>query len=79
MDSGRYKKRKIVLRVGISLKEKACKNCHMMSLGNVCPNCKSTNLSDDWTGLIIILDAENSEIAKKANVNSSGKYAIRVR
>lgn len=51
----------------------------MMSLGNVCPNCKSTNLSDDWTGLIIILDTEHSEIAKKANVNSSGKYAIRVR
>ena len=44
-----------------------------------CPNCKSTNLSNDWTGLIILLDVENSEIAKKINAKSSGKYAIRVR
>jgi len=61
------------------LKEKACKDCHMISLGNICPNCKSTNLSNDWTGLIILLDVENSEIAKKINAKSSGKYAIRVR
>ena len=51
----------------------------MMSLGNVCPNCKSTSLSEDWTGMIIILDKENSEIAQKAEIKSSGKYAIRVR
>ncbi|KON28017.1 MAG: transcription elongation factor Spt4 [Candidatus Bathyarchaeota archaeon] len=61
------------------MKEKACKDCHMISLGNICPNCKSTNLSNDWTGLIILLDVENSEIAKKINAKSSGKYAIRVR
>ncbi len=51
----------------------------MISLGNICPNCKSTNLSDDWTGLIILLDTENSEIAKKINAKANGKYAIRVR
>ena len=61
------------------MKEKACKDCHMISLGNICPNCKSTNLSNDWTGLIILLDVENSEIAKKINAKSLGKYAIRVR
>jgi DNA-directed RNA polymerase subunit E" len=61
------------------LKEKACKNCRFISNGSVCPNCKSSNLSDDWTGLVIVLDAERSEIAKKMRVKSPGRYAVRVR
>jgi DNA-directed RNA polymerase subunit E" len=51
----------------------------MISLGSVCPNCKSTNLSDDWSGLVIIFDSENSIIAKKMDVKKTGKYSIRVR
>ncbi len=61
------------------MKEKACKNCRFISNGSVCPNCKSSNLSDDWTGLVIVLDAERSEIAKKMRVKSPGRYAVRVR
>lgn len=63
----------------MNLGEKACKNCRMISAGPVCPNCKSTNLSDDWTGLVIVIDPNNSEIAKKMVIKTSGKYAIRVR
>ncbi len=59
--------------------EKACKNCRYISNGPVCPNCKSTNLSDDWTGLAIIIDPEGSEIAKKMRIKSPGRYAVRVR
>jgi DNA-directed RNA polymerase subunit E" len=51
----------------------------MISMGPICPNCKSSNLSDDWTGLVIIIDPENSEIAKKMNIKNPGKYALRVR
>jgi len=29
----------------------------------VCPNCKSTNLSDDWTGFVVVLEPANSEVA----------------
>ena len=61
------------------MKEKACKNCRFISNGPVCPNCKSSNLSDDWTGLVIVLDVERSEIAKKMRVKSPGRYAVRVR
>jgi DNA-directed RNA polymerase subunit E" len=61
------------------LGEKACKNCRMISAGPVCPNCKSTNLSDDWTGVVIVVDPNNSEIAKKMIIKTPGKYAIRVR
>jgi DNA-directed RNA polymerase subunit E" len=61
------------------LTEKACKNCRYVSNGPVCPNCKSTNLSDDWTGLVIVIDPGKSEIAKKMGIKSAGRYAVRVR
>jgi len=61
------------------LTEKACKNCRYISNGPVCPNCKSTNLSDDWTGLAVIIDPDKSEIAKTMRVKAPGRYAIRVR
>jgi len=61
------------------LTEKACKNCRYISNGPVCPNCKSTNLSDDWTGLAIIMDPEKSEIAKTMRIKAPGRYAVRVR
>lgn len=58
---------------------KACKNCHFITSGYICPNCKSTNLSDDWTGIAIIVDADKSLIAQKMSVIKPGRYAIRVR
>ena len=59
--------------------EKACKTCHFVSNGPVCPICKSTSLSDDWSGLVVILDPTVSEVAKKMGVKSAGRYALRVR
>ncbi|MFH0848760.1 MAG: transcription elongation factor subunit Spt4 [archaeon] len=59
--------------------KKACKDCHMLSSGSVCPNCKSTTLSDDWTGLLIIINPESSEVAKKMGIKAPGQYALRVR
>jgi DNA-directed RNA polymerase subunit E" len=45
----------------------------------VCPICKGTSLSDDWSGYAIILDPKNSTIAKRLNINQPGKYALKVR
>jgi DNA-directed RNA polymerase subunit E" len=59
--------------------EKACKNCHLLSNGPICPNCKSSNLSDDWTGLLIVIDAQTSEVAQKMGIKAPGRYAVRVR
>jgi DNA-directed RNA polymerase subunit E" len=61
------------------LSDKACKNCRFISNGPVCPNCKSTNLSDDWTGLVVIIDPSTSEVAKRMEIKAAGRYAIRVR
>ncbi len=61
------------------MSDKACKNCRFISNGPVCPNCKSTNLSDDWTGLVVIIDPSTSEVAKRMEIKGPGRYAIRVR
>ena len=61
------------------MSDKACKNCRFISNGPVCPNCKSTNLSDDWSGLVVIVDPSTSEVAKRMEIKAAGRYAIRVR
>ena len=59
--------------------DKACKNCRFISNGPVCPNCKSNNLSDDWSGLVVILEPNTSEVAKRMGIKAPGRYALRVR
>ncbi|MHA1713420.1 MAG: transcription elongation factor subunit Spt4 [Candidatus Ranarchaeia archaeon] len=61
------------------MKERACKNCQALSTGSVCPQCKSTSLTVDYTGIVIILDPENSMLAKRLNINKPGRYAMKVR
>lgn len=57
---------------------KACKNCHMITEQDKCPNCNG-ELSKEWQGYVIILDHTRSEIAKKMNINVNGKFALKVR
>jgi DNA-directed RNA polymerase subunit E" len=59
--------------------DKACRNCNLISDRSVCPNCKSIDLSDDFNGLVIILDPENSAIAKIMEIKKKGRYAVRIR
>ena len=58
---------------------KACRSCRMISYTEkVCPKCNG-ELSDKFSGTIIILDPERSEVAKIAEINSVGTYAMRVK
>jgi DNA-directed RNA polymerase subunit E" len=59
--------------------EKACPNCHFITKENVCPKCKTPNLSDDFSGLAIIFDPEGSAIARAMNIKVKGRYALKVR
>lgn len=60
--------------------EKACKTCHLIiSEGNVCPLCNSGELSERWGSYVLIFDAEKSELAKKLNAKTNGKYAVRIK
>jgi DNA-directed RNA polymerase subunit E" len=63
----------------IKLVVKACRKCKLISEKNVCPDCKSTDLSDDFGGFVIIRDQEKSFISKAMGVKKPGQYAIRVR
>lgn len=59
------------------VRERACRNCKKLTTKNVCENCGSSNLTSNFTGLIIVFDEEKSEIAKELRLRN-GAYAIRV-
>ena len=59
--------------------EKACRECHKLTIGAKCPRCKNASLSDDFSGLVVILDPGESEIAKVMKIDEKGRYALRVR
>ncbi|MFH1821490.1 MAG: transcription elongation factor subunit Spt4 [Methanobacteriota archaeon] len=58
---------------------KACRNCNFITESNTCPNCSGASLSDDWAGYVVVLNPEESEIAKRLNIVKPGKYALKVR
>jgi DNA-directed RNA polymerase subunit E" len=45
----------------------------------VCPICKGTELSDDYSGLLIVLDPENSLLSEKLEAKEAGSYALKIR
>ncbi len=59
--------------------EKACRSCNFITSAGTCPNCGGTSLSNDWTGYVVVMEVENSEIAKRLNITNPGKYALKVR
>jgi len=59
--------------------EKACANCHFITKENVCPKCRSTSLSEDFSGIVVMFDPENSAIAKAMKIKEKGRYALKVR
>jgi DNA-directed RNA polymerase subunit E" len=61
--------------------DKACRECHLISYSSVsiCPNCNASNLSDDFSGVVVIIDPEGSAIARAMKVTKKGHYALRVR
>jgi DNA-directed RNA polymerase subunit E" len=61
------------------MSEKACRDCSYLTTETTCPNCKSTSFSDDYSGLVIIFDPENSAIARAMKATKKGRYALKVR
>jgi len=55
----------------------ACRDCRFLTTEKVCPNCGSTNLTQSWKGIVVVLDTE-SQIAKILNITKPGKYALYV-
>ncbi|MBI4344069.1 MAG: transcription elongation factor subunit Spt4 [Candidatus Hydrothermarchaeota archaeon] len=60
------------------MKEKACTQCSRLAPSEICAVCKAPT-SPNWVGYVSILDPEKSEVAKKLNIATKGRYALRVR
>lgn len=60
------------------MKELACRKCRTLTTEKVCPNDGSTELSSEWSGLIIVIDPDKSQVAKTLGINKSGRYALKV-
>lgn len=59
---------------------KACRMCRLISeKSQKCPLCGSEDLTADYGGLIIMMDPENSDIAKRLNIKTPGKYATNIK
>jgi DNA-directed RNA polymerase subunit E" len=58
--------------------EKACKDCNRISEESECPICKSNEMTTAWKGLMIVYN-EESQLAQEAEIQTPGKYAIRVK
>ena len=59
-------------------KEKACRKCKVITTGKVCPNCKSTDLSPDWSGIILVFEPAKSQVARTLDITTANKYALKV-
>tara|TARA_B110000014_G_scaffold26444_1_gene16800 strand:+ start:764 stop:952 length:189 start_codon:yes stop_codon:yes gene_type:complete len=60
------------------VKELACRECRRVTTAKVCPSCKSTDLSPDWNGVILIVKPLESKIAKTLAIDKEGKFALKV-
>jgi len=59
-------------------KKRVCKECGRLIIEEKnCPICKSNQIVDKYKGRVLILDAENSEIAEKINAKENGNYAMK--
>jgi DNA-directed RNA polymerase subunit E" len=59
-------------------REMACRKCKRVTTEKVCPGCKSSDLTPDWSGVVLVVDPTNSEISKTLSITQKGKYAIKV-
>ena len=58
---------------------RACRKCKIISEEAACPICRGTDLSDDYSGLLVVLESENSQLAEKMEIKEEGRYALKIR
>jgi len=54
-------------------REMACRKCKAVTTGKICPVCKSSDLTPDWNGIVLVVDPTNSEISKTLGITQKGK------
>lgn len=62
------------------MEEMVCKNCRIViSHGDKCPLCGSTELTSRWNGYVIMLNADKSDIAKKLGLKVNSIFALNIK
>lgn len=58
----------------------ACKNCGTLSPKGtkVCPECGSTQFSENWSGIVIVLDPEGSMLARELGISRPVMKAVMI-
>ena len=51
----------------------------MIYEGDKCPGCGSSEFTESWKGRVIIINPEQSQIAKKMKINKKGVHAIKTK
>jgi DNA-directed RNA polymerase subunit E" len=61
------------------MEEKACRMCRLViSHGDACPICGSKNLTNRWSGYVIVMNSDKSAVAKMLNIKVNSTYAINI-
>lgn len=59
--------------------QKACKLCKtVIESGSKCPKCGSHEIAENSKGKVVILNPEQSEIAKNIKIKDKGAFAIKL-
>ena len=59
-------------------REMACRKCKHVTTGKVCPICRSSDLTPDWDGVVLVVNPIDSIVAKTLGITEKGKYALKV-
>ena len=61
------------------MKEKVCEKCKRFVEGKSCPVCKTSKLTTNWSGVVMIFNSSKSLIAKKLGADFPGTFALKVK
>lgn len=61
------------------MKKKVCRTCKIFVEGDLCPICKKASFSQNWQGLLTIVDFKQSKVAEHMGFKANGEYCIKVR
>ena len=56
----------------------SCTSCKRLSTKERCPVCDNPT-SSNWSGLLIITNPDESDVAKELGITLAGEYSLRVR
>lgn len=59
---------------------KACRSCRALVEREVetCPLCGSKDFTEEWSGVVIVIDPEISEVAKTVEIKGKGRFVVKI-